>query len=855
MSSFTLNGKLINTDCRDKNLLYFLREDMGITSAKDGCNSGVCGTCTVIVDGKAVRACLVKMSGIEGKDVVTLEGLLPREQEVFAHAFERTGAVQCGFCIPGMVLAAKVLIDGNPDPTPTDIKQAIRGNICRCTGYIKIEEAIALAAKLLRDGGDIPVRTFTGAVGEDFPRLDAREKTLGTGKYADDLHFEGMVYGKAVRLTYPRAFVKTIDATAAESHPDFVAILTAKDIPGARKIGHLRHIQDWDVLIAEGEATRYVGDGVALIAARRWQALDEIAALVKVDYDELPVLSSPELALAPDAPKLHKGGNILHREKLRRGDADAAIASATHVVTRTYKTPFTEHAFMEPECAVALPDGGGGIHLFSGGQGIYDEQREVSSMLGLPPESVHVTGMLVGGGFGGKEDMSVQHHAALLAWCLKRPVKVRLTRQESLLVHAKRHAMIIEMTSACDKDGNMLAVKAKIVSDTGAYASVGGPVIQRACTHAAGPYHFENIDIEGTAVYTNNPVAGAFRGFGVTQSIFASESNMNLLAEMVGISPWEIRYRNAIRPGEALPNGQIADSSTALVECLLAVKDAFESSPRAGIASSFKNSGLGVGVPDIGRCLISVEGGRVHVRTSASCIGQGMATVIMQMACQTLGLAPDKLVIERPDTKRTPNSGTTTASRQTLFTGEAVRQAALKLKAALDEAGSLESLSGQEFTGEYFPATDPIGSDKPNPVSHAAYGFGAQVVVLDEAGKLEKVVAAYDVGTPINRRNVEGQIEGGVTMGLGYALTEDFVVENGVIKSKYGTLGLFRSTDTPPIEVILVDKEGRSEAAYGSKGVGELATIPTAPATSLAYYRFDGRFRTKLPLEGTAYRP
>ena len=856
MAIFTLNGKPIRTDCSSKNLLYFLREDMGITSVKDGCSSGACGTCTVIMDGKASRACLVKMSGIEGRNIVTLEGLSSREQEVFAHAFERTGAVQCGFCIPGMVLAAKVLIDVQPDPSPAEIKQAIRGNICRCTGYVKIEEAIVLAAKLLREGGEIPVRTYTGSVGEDFPRLDAREKTLGIGKYSDDLHFDGMVYGKAVRLPYPRAFVRKIDTSASEAHPDFVAVLTAKDIPGAKKIGHMRHIQDWDVLISEGEATRCVGDGVALIAARNWQALDEIAELVKVEYDELPVLYNPELALASDAPKLHESGNILHCEKLRRGDADAAIAEAAHVVTRTYKTPFTEHAFMEPECAVALPveEDGGGIRLYSGGQGIYDEQREVSSMLGIPPEKVHATGMLIGGGFGGKEDMSVQHHAALLAWHLKRPAKVRLTRQESLLVHPKRHAMTIEMTSACDKDGNMLAVKAKIVSDSGAYASVGGPVIQRACTHAAGPYHFENVDIEGTAAYTNNPPAGAFRGFGVTQSIFASESNMNLLAEMVGISPWEMRYRNAIRPGEVLPNGQIADNSTALAECLLAVKDAFESSPRAGIASSFKNSGLGVGVPDIGRCLISVEEGKVHVRSSAACIGQGMATVIMQVACQTLGIPPDRMVIERPDTKRTPNSGTTTASRQTVFTGEAVRQAALKLKAALEEAGSLSGLNGREFEGEYFPSTDPIGSDKPNPVSHVAYSFGAQVVILDEDGKLEKVVAAYDVGTPINRRNVEGQIEGGVTMGLGYALTEDFVVSEGMVMSKYGTLGLFRATDTPPIEVILVDKEGRAEVAYGSKGVGELATIPTAPATSLAYYRYDGKFRTKLPLEGTSYR-
>ncbi|MCL2616777.1 MAG: selenium-dependent xanthine dehydrogenase, partial [Defluviitaleaceae bacterium] len=823
MGTFTLNGEAVQIDNIDKNLLYFLREELGITSVKDGCNSGACGTCTVIVDGKATRACLLQMSGIEGKSVVTIEGLPPRQQLVFAHAFERTGAVQCGFCIPGMVLAAKALIDDNPSPTPAEIKKALRGNICRCTGYVKIEEAIALAAKMLREGSDIPERILTGAVGEDFPRLDAREKTLGTGKYADDLHFEGMVYGKAVRLPYPRAFVRKIDASAALAHPDCVAVLTAKDIPGAKKIGHLRHIQDWDVLIAEGESTRYVGDGVALVAATRWQSLEKIAALVKVEYDKLPVLHSPELALAEDAPKLHEGGNILHQERLRRGDPDAAIADAAHVVTNTYRTPFTEHAFMEPECAVALPDGSDGIRLYSAGQSVYDEQRETASMLGIPDEKVHVTAMLVGGAFGGKEDMSVQHHAVLLAWHTKRPVKMRLTRQESLLVHPKRHAMTIEMTSACDSGGNMLAVKAKIVSDTGAYASLGGPVLQRACTHAAGPYHFENIDIEGTAVYTNNPPAGAFRGFGVTQSIFASESNMNLLAEKVGISPWEIRYRNAIRPGETLPNGQTADNSTALVECLRAIKPYFESSPRAGIASSFKNSGLGVGVPDVGRCLISIQGGKVHVRTSAACIGQGMATVIAQITCQTTGLTPDQLVIERPDTKRTPNSGTTTASRQTVFTGEAVRQAALGLKAAINDSmisGStnniLNSLNGKEFYGTYAPKTDPMGSSKPNPVSHVAYGFGAQVVILGEDGRVSKVVAAYDVGTPINVRNVQGQIEGGVTMGLGYALTEDFVVEEGMVMSKYGTLGLLRSTDAPSIEVILVDKEGRADVAYGS---------------------------------------
>jgi CO/xanthine dehydrogenase Mo-binding subunit len=403
-------------------------------------------------------------------------------------------------------------------------------------------------------------------------------------------------------------------------------------------------------------------------------------------------------------------------------------------------------------------------------------------------------------------------------------------------------------------------VKAEIISDTGAYASLGGPVLQRACTHAAGPYNFRNVDITGRAAYTNNPPAGAFRGFGVTQSAFAMECNLNLLAELAGISPWEIRWRNAARPGDVLPNGQTADSSTALAECLLAVRPAFEDARYAGIACSFKNAGLGVGVPDIGRCVISIEGGRIHVRCSAACIGQGMAAVLTHMVCETAGLPPNCIVVEPPDTLRTPDSGTTTASRQTLFSGEAAVSAANQLKAALDERPgqpleeALLALEGEAFCGEFAPATDPMGGAKPNPVSHVAYGYAAQVAQLDENGRVAKVTAAYDIGTPVNPKAAQGQIEGGIVMGMGYALTEDFPVQGGYPTAKYATLGLLRATDAPIIETILVQGAGKLPAAHGAKGVGELATIPTAPAVQGAYYRLDGLFRQKLPMENTSYR-
>lgn len=853
MITLNVNNKSVSCPDAGKKLISFLRDDLRLTSVKDGCSEGACGSCMVLVDGKITRACLPTASSVAGKSVLTVEGLSEREREVFSYAFAAAGAVQCGFCIPGMVISAKALINSNSSPTRNDVKKAIHGNICRCTGYVKIEDAILLAAEFFRDNREIPKHSFSGTVGENFFRLDADEKVLGTGIYTDDLVVPDMVYARALRTKYPRARVLGIDASDALAHPECVAVITAEDVPGEIKCGHL--IKDWDALIAVGGITRYIGDAVAIAVAESKEALETVLALIRVEYEELVPMTSPAMALADGAPLIHEGGNVLSRQAINRGDADKAIAESKHVVTRHYSVPFTEHAFLEPECAIALPDGEDGLMLYTGGQSIYDEQREISGLLGLPKEKIRVRSCLVGGGFGGKEDMSVQHHAALAAWIVKRPVKIKFSRKESMRVHPKRHAMEIDFTTACDEDGIITAVKAVIVSDTGAYASLGGPVLQRACTHAGGPYNYQNIDVTGTAVITNNPPAGAFRGFGVPQSTFAMESNLNLLAEMVGISQWEIRWRNAIRPGQVLPNGQIADETTALAECLSAVKEAFYKSPYSGIAVGFKNSGLGVGVPDIGRCVISVESGKVHVRSSAACIGQGMATVLMQLVSRTLDISPKLIVIETPDTARTPNSGTTTASRQTLFSGEAAILAAKQLKAELGASGALNQLNGREFYGEYKPHTDPMGCDKENPVSHVAYGYAAQVVELDESGRLQKVTAAYDMGNVVNPKSAEGQIEGGIVMGLGYALTEDFPLDNGVPTAKFGTLGLFRAAVAPEIETILVKREHEETSlpAYGAKGVGELATIPTAPAVHGAYYRLDNVFRPKLPMEDTYY--
>jgi len=856
MISLNINGKEVNCVSPGKRLIDFLREDLRLTSVKEGCSEGACGTCMVIADKKLIRACLATVDKMTSKSIITVEGLSAREKEVYAYCFAHSGAVQCGFCIPGMVMSAKALLDTNCSPTREDVKKAINGNICRCTGYVKIIDAVLMAARFFQKNlpvPPVPEDKAHGKLGESLRRTDAALKTLGIGLYTDDVTVDEMVYAKALRTKYPRARVVSIDKSKAEAHPDCIKIITAQDVPGNIKCGHL--VKDWDALIKTGDTTRYAGDAIAIAVSANEKTLDEITSLISVRYQELKPVTSPFEALAQNAPEIHEGGNILSEQKLHRGDPDTAIAASKYVVTNHYSLPFTEHAFMETECAIAIPAQNDGLLLYTGAQSIYDEQREISSLLGVPAAKIRVQSKLVGGGFGGKEDMSVQHHAALAAWLTKKPVKVKFTRAESILVHPKRHAMEIDFTTACDENGIITAVKAEIISDTGAYASLGGPVLQRACTHAGGPYNFQNIDIKGKAVYTNNPPAGAFRGFGVPQSCFAMESNLNQLADMVGITAWEIRYRNAIRPGQELPNGQIADESTSMAPCLEAVKDAYEASEHTGIACGFKNSGLGVGVPDIGRCILSVENGKIHVRSSAACIGQGMATILTQMICETLDIPAKMVVVEPPDTERTPNSGTTTASRQTLFSGEAAVIAARKLLEHLQKPCDITALEGQEFYGEYFPQTDPMGCEKPNPVSHVAYGYAAQVAQLDKEGSLIKVTAAYDMGTVVNPLAAEGQIEGGILMGTGYALTEDFPLINCTPVAKYGTLGLIRATNAPDIEAILIKKPPARGSdldtlpAYGAKGVGELATIPTAPAITGAYYKLDGKLRTKLPIK------
>ena len=853
MYSFTVNGKLVETE-KESSLLRFLRDDLKLKSIKDGCSQGACGTCTIIIDGKATRACVMTTKRAQGMNIVTVEGLSDEEKEIFVYAFGAKGAVQCGFCIPGMVMSGKALVDKNPNPTEAEIKEAIKGNICRCTGYKKIIEAIDLVAQIKRGEKQIDKELEKGdsfGVGSNAFRIDVREKVLGYGEYCDDVEMDDMLHVSAVRSKYPRARILDIDFSEALAMDGVVAVYTAKDVPN-NKVGHLQ--QDWDVMIPKGEITRFVGDAICLVVAESEDILKKAKALVKVDYEVLEPVRNITEAMAKDAPNIHPNGNLCQSRHVRRGDTEAAIKNSKYVITETFDTPFTEHAFLEPECAIAFPYKDG-VKIYSSDQSVFDTRKEVAIMFGWDPEKVVVENKLVGGGFGGKEDVTTQHISALCAYKLNRPVKAKFSRDESLAFHPKRHAMHGTFTLGCDENGIFTGLDCDIYFDTGAYASLCGPVLERACTHAVGPYCYQNHDIRGYGYYTNNPPAGAFRGFGVCQSEFALESVIDLLAEKVGISPWEIRYRNAIEPEKVLPNGQIADCSTALKETLEAVKPYYDKYyPNVGLACAMKNAGVGVGLPDTGRARLKINDGKIEIYCGASDIGQGCATVFVQMVSESLGLPKSKIKNMGSNSEVDPDSGTTSGSRQTLISGEAIRRVSVEVKAALDEAGGdLDKLNGREFYAEYFEPTDKLGADVPFPKSHVAYAYATHLVVLDDEGKVSKVIAAHDSGKVVNPISIQGQIEGGVLMSLGYALTEDFKLQDCMVKSKFGTLGLMRSVDIPEIQAIYVEKKELLGVAYGSKGIGEIATIPTAPAVQNAYYKRDGKLRPKLPMDDTYY--
>ncbi|MGD0943550.1 MAG: selenium-dependent xanthine dehydrogenase [Acidimicrobiales bacterium] len=848
MTQFILNGRPVEVGDHP-HLLAALREELAVISPKDGCSpSGQCGCCTVLIDGKASVSCQISLEKIAGKSITTLEGFDAGERERFAAAFASTGALQCGFCTPGILVRVKSLIDKKGSAlTREEASRYLGAHLCRCTGYSKILDAVEMLA-----GGETPAATPTGGVGTRGARYEGTELALGDRKYVDDMRVPGMLHGALRLADHARADVLKIDTTAALGAPGVQAVFTAADVPGDLRVGIIH--ADWPVFIPEGGRTSYLGDVLAIVVASSREAARQAAKLVDVSYRPLRPLTDPALALEdPEDAVWELEGNVLGRRAYRRGDVEAALAGSAHTVHEVFQTQRVEHAFLEPESTLAVPGPDGTLKVFSGGQGVWDDRNQIASVLKLATEQVVVEQVSNGGAFGGKEDMSNQAQTALAAWLLQRPVKCTLSREESLLVHPKRHPFRLEYWAGCDADGKLTALKARMSSDTGPYASVGTEVMERAAGHASGPYHLPTIDVQAVAVRTNNPVCGAFRGFGANQAQFAMEGVIDRLAAEVGLGAWEMRFRNAVAPGVVWGPGQVMDiGSIGARACLEAIRPAYDTAvsegKAVGLGFGLKNSGLGNGLVEVIRAVVRFsEDGGVEVRHCWTEMGQGVHTVALQVAVEELGVDPDRVRVV-VDTTRELGAGQTTGSRGTVMGAGAVQDACRR---ALADG----CRPGVDYEGEYrVDWTNSLDEGLENPVIHAVFSYAAQLVVFDrETGKIEKVVAVHDVGRAVNPLLCEGQIQGAVHMGLGYALSEDFPCDeegrpqNMTLRS----LGIIRAKDVPPIETILVEAP-QPRSPYGIKGVGEIGLVPTAGAVAGGLHDLDGLWRSTLPMRTPA---
>jgi len=846
---FVVNGAPVTVRSSHPHLLAALREELDITSPKDGCSpSGQCGCCTVLVNGKAVVSCQTSLDKVAGSTVTTLEGVDEAERQRYADAFAACGGLQCGFCIPGIVVRAKAQIDKKgASLTRSDMARHLGAHLCRCTGYVKILDAIEMVAQ-----GHQPADSPIGKIGERLVKYEAHDLALGDRGYVDDIRLPGLLHASLHLTSHARATIRAIDTTAALQAPGVRAVFTAADIPGELYVGII--YKDWPVMIPVGGRTSYAGDVLAIVVADTREQSRAAAALIGVTYDPLTPITDPSHAITTtDVAVWGTSDNVLSTSAYARGDVDSALKASAHIVTERFTTQRIEHAFLEPESSLAVPSSDGqSLHVYSGGQGIWDDRNDIARVLGVDNSRVTVELISNGGAFGGKEDMSNQAHAALAAWLLKQPVKCTLSREESFLMHAKRHPITMDYTAGCDTDGRLTALRVRAIGDSGAYASVGMKVLERMAGHASGPYHVPHIDVEATAARTNNPVCGAFRGFGANQAQFAMEGIMDRLAERVGIDAWTIRRRNVIMPGMVWGPGQIMDDGClGASACLDAVKPAYDdarnSGHAVGLGLGLKNSGLGNGFKEITRAVVRFRGdGRIEVRHGWTEMGQGINTVAIQVAVSELDV-PASTIDVIVDTTRELGLGQTTGSRGTLMGAGAVRAAC---EAAIAAGRTLDVDHVGEYRVDWTTKLGDPGVE--HPIIHSTFGYAAQMVVVNrENGAIEHVVAAHDVGKAINPQLCEGQIEGSVHMGLGYALSEDFPSdpETGFpIPKTLRSLNILRAKDVPKISVQLIESP-QPDSPYGIKGVGEIGLVPTAGAVAQALKEYDGRWRNTLPLK------
>ena len=898
---FNLNGKSTEASYEPgMHLLEVLREECGIVSAKNGCApEGVCGCCLVLVDGTPALSCLRKPEQTDGHEVVTLEGIPEETRRLMGEAFVLEGGVQCGFCIPGIVVRASTLVQQGKTGDRGAIAKALDGHLCRCTGYGRIIDAIQTAGEAAANGGRLtrakPRRHLffgeqfglkrnpafgnghgTGhGIGQSISRQAGAEQTLGDKPFVDDLRVPGMLHGAMVLTEHPRARILKIHTDKAAAMPGVVRVFTAADVPGFRGTG--LNDPDQPVFVAEGELTCCVADFLAMVVADTQFHARQAAKAVEVDYEVLEALTDPFEALKPGAPLVHSAGtfrptpsNVLQPgTAFSRGDVDAALAKAAHVIDATFQTQPVEIAFLEPEACLALPQGDG-VKVYTDSQGSVYDHQQIAKVLGLDAKDVEIELCPSGGAFGAKEELSIQAQTAIATHLLKRPVKTVLTREQSTQHHVKRHAMTIALTVGADANGRLLALRSRIVADAGGYHTTSAKCALRAACHSCGVYRVPSVDVEAKAVYTNNPNAGAMRGFGSNQAQFAMEGVMDMLAERVGVDGWDIRERNILDPGDALGTGQIMrESVRGIRETLDAVKDVYKRAKYKGIGCGIKSTGLGNGTIEGGYIRLRVlEGGRLEIRNGYTELGQGLYTATLQAVCEETGLSPDVMTVVW-DKELGEKCGETWASRGTTLSCAAAQHAARKLAADLDSlpltqepagptpdprarACQLQQLAGREYTGEYvcnFTTRPGTPEAILNPTTHLTFSYAAQVVLLDEQGKVERVVVANDVGRAINPRLCAEQMEGGVHMGLGYALSEDFRSTKGVPDSLgLRDLGIVPARHMPEVDVILIEVPDEV-GGYGAKGVGEIGCVATAGAVAGALHSYDGIRRVRLPMD------
>jgi aldehyde oxidoreductase len=871
-----VNGQEVKVQvAADTLLVDVLRDQLGLTGVKVGCGAGECGACTVLLNGQPIASCITPALKAQGAEILTIEGLSTAEGELhpIQKAFLAEGAVQCGFCTPGLILACKALLDASQNPSDDDIRVALVGHLCRCTGYNSIIAAVHHAAAALRDGTDItlPPGDTADVIGREVLRKDGLAKVTGRHNFgADDaqgVDKRSMLHAAAVFSSHPYAEVTAVDTAHAKAVPGVVAVLTAEDVPGRNLQGVI--IPDQPVLVPVGGRVLCTGDIITLVIADSERAARAAAAQVQVAYDELPGVFSPPEALARGAAILHapRPGsaptNVMYGTHVTKGDPDAALASADVVVEGTFRTPFVDHAYLEPEAGTAWVDADGVVTVRMASQAVGIHRFVVAAVLGLPPEKVRLIHVPPGGSFGARNDLSLHSSLALAAYHTKRPVKMVLTRAESFRAHVKRHAMEHTMRLGATRDGKLVGLTCNILADTGAYASVAIPVLDQATLFATGPYDIPNVRIKGLAVYTNNLPAGAMRGFGIPQSAFAIESLMDELAVKLGLSPFELRQRNGFRSGSTTVTGQVLRESVPFAETLRRVEAAMtaglaELPPPApghkrgwGIASSYKNYGLGLGLPEpAGVGIDLTPAGRILVRVGGAELGQGSTTTLAQIAAQALRVPYNLIDVLGCDTGTTPDGGITSASRTTFMSGNAVLGAAKLFLEELPAAEPLTAASlaqlaahlqaeGRRIAVQYtYQPPQTSGLDHatgPECLNFVGFSYATQGAIVDvdpQSGEVyvRKMFAAHDIGRAIHPQGARGQIEGSCLMGLGYALSEELLLDHGhLVTDTLAAVGIPNILAAPPIEVTLVE-DPEPHGPFGAKGIAEAAAVPTAPA-------------------------